>query len=169
MRFLHCGGNFCTSGDDCFELPPATRGNFVVLATPPSQALVWPRVFCIHFLFCRPVPRRVNDVVKGTASPPDHLSYHSSAIVTCDTGHLSYTSVSCSPISSGPSNYGVSERRVFWWWKPSSALLSVVGLKRIWDQKLSSGLMSLTFITTHIFQFHVADTEFYRHASWLTL
>ena len=54
--------------------------------------------------------------MKGTASPPDHLSYPSSAIVTCNTqgsvsqgsdGNLSYTSVSCSPISSVLRHYGV--------------------------------------------------------------
>ena len=36
----------------------------------------------------------------------------------------------------------------------------LVGLKRIWDQKLSSGLL-LTFMTTHIFQFRFADAEQY--------
>ena len=49
--------------------------------------------------------------VEGTASPPDHLSYTSSTIVTCNTGHtkarsrgsdgsLSHTSVSCASTSS---------------------------------------------------------------------
>ena len=89
---------------------------------------------------------------------------------------MSYTSVSCSLMYSVLRHYGVSDgtlqcrrmlRRVFWRWRPRFALLSVVGLKRTWDQKLSSGLMSLSFITTHIFQFHYADTEYYRHASWL--
>eukprot|EP00450_Noctiluca_scintillans_P029453 CAMPEP_0194549464 /NCGR_PEP_ID=MMETSP0253-20130528/95220_1 /TAXON_ID=2966 /ORGANISM="Noctiluca scintillans" /LENGTH=399 /DNA_ID=CAMNT_0039396893 /DNA_START=22 /DNA_END=1219 /DNA_ORIENTATION=- len=55
-----------------------------------------------------------------------------------------------------------------------SALLHIfVGLKRTWDQKLSSGLMSgqlnlaitglmlLTFMTIHLFQFRFADTEQY--------
>ena len=54
------------------------------------------------------------------------------------------------------------------------ALLHIfVGLKRTWDQKLSSGLMSgqldlaitglmfLTFMTIHLFQFRFADTEQY--------
>ena len=36
----------------------------------------------------------------------------------------------------------------------------LVGLKRTWDQKLSSGLL-LTFMTTHLFQFRFADTEQY--------
>merc|ERR1712136_340768 len=71
-----------------------------------------------------------------------------------------------------------------------SALLHIfVGLKRTWDQKLSSGLMSgqlnlaitglmlLTFMTIHLFQFRFADTEQYFlrppptlinwHPSWL--
>ena len=55
-----------------------------------------------------------------------------------------------------------------------SALLHIfVGLKRTWDQKLSSGLMSgqlnlaitglmlLTFMTIHLFQFRFAETEQY--------
>ena len=55
-----------------------------------------------------------------------------------------------------------------------SALLYIsVGLKRTWDQKLSSALMSgqlnldiiglmlLTFMTVHLFQFRFADTEKY--------
>ena len=35
----------------------------------------------------------------------------------------------------------------------------LVGLKRTWDQKLSSSLMLLTFMTTHLFQIRFADTE----------
>ena len=38
--------------------------------------------------------------------------------------------------------------------------LGVVGLKRTWDQELSSGLL-LTFMSTHIFQFRFAVTEQY--------
>ena len=34
----------------------------------------------------------------------------------------------------------------------------LVGLKRTWDQKLSSGLL-LTFMTTHFFQFRFSETE----------
>ena len=65
--------------------------------------------FRTHFWICRPVSCGGYDDVKGTASPPDHLSYPSSSIVTCNThgsvsrgsdGNLSYTSVSCSAISS---------------------------------------------------------------------
>ena len=41
----------------------------------------------IHFWFCRPVSCGIYDYVKGTASPPDLLSYPSSTIVTCNTGH----------------------------------------------------------------------------------
>ena len=36
----------------------------------------------------------------------------------------------------------------------------LVGLKRTWEQKLSSGLL-LTFMTTHLFQFRFADAEHY--------
>ena len=36
--------------------------------------------------------------------------------------------------------------------------LGVVGLKRTWDQKLSSGSL-LTFMSTHFFQFRFAETE----------
>ena len=42
---------------------------------------------CIQFWFCRPVACGAYDYVKGTASPPDHLSYPSSTFVTCNTGH----------------------------------------------------------------------------------
>ena len=45
--------------------------------------------------------------------------------------------------------------------------LSVVGLERTWDQKLSSGLL-LTFMSTHFFQFRFAGTEQYWHPSWLS-
>ena len=41
------------------------------------------------------------------------------------------------------------------------------GLKRTQYQKLSSGLMLVSFITTYIFQFGFADTEQYWHPSWL--
>ena len=40
-----------------------------------------------------------------------------------------------------------------------AAQVGVVGLKRTWDQMLSSCLMSLTLMTTHLFHFRVADTE----------
>ena len=43
--------------------------------------------------------------------------------------------------------------------------LGVVGLKRTWDQKLSSGLL-LTFMTVHFFQFRFAATEQHWHPSW---
>ena len=43
----------------------------------------------------------------------------------------------------------------------------VVGLKRIWDQKLSSSLMLVPFMTVHLLQFRFADTEHYPHPSWL--
>ena len=65
---------------DCRELTGRASG------APPSPTLVWPLVFCIHFLFCQPVSCRVYDDVKGTASPPDHLSYPSPTIVICSTG-----------------------------------------------------------------------------------
>ena len=39
-----------------------------------------------------------------------------------------------------------------------SVWLGVVGLKRTWDQKLSSGSL-LTFMSTHLFQFRFAETE----------
>ena len=39
-----------------------------------------------------------------------------------------------------------------------ASLLAVVGLKRTWDQKLSSDLL-LTFMTVHLFQFCFADAE----------
>ena len=39
--------------------------------------------------------------------------------------------------------------------------------KRTQYQKLSSGLMLVTFITTYIFQFGFADTEQYWQPSWL--
>ena len=42
--------------------------------------------FCTHFWICRPVSCGVYDIVSGTASPPDQLSYTSSTIVTCNTG-----------------------------------------------------------------------------------
>ena len=38
--------------------------------------------------------------------------------------------------------------------------LGVVGLKRTWDQKLSSGLL-LTFMSTHFFKFRFAEIEQY--------
>ena len=41
---------------------------------PRCLTLVWPLVFCVHFLFCRPVSCRLDDDVKGTASPPDLLA-----------------------------------------------------------------------------------------------
>ena len=41
----------------------------------------------------------------------------------------------------------------------------LVGLKRTWDQKLSSGLL-LTFMTTHLFQFRFADAEQYWLITW---
>ena len=34
----------------------------------------------------------------------------------------------------------------------------LVGLKRTWDKTLSSGLMLVIFVTTHLFQFYFADT-----------
>ena len=37
--------------------------------------------------------------------------------------------------------------------------ISFFSLKRIWDQKLSSYLMSHTFMTNHLFQFCFADAE----------
>ena len=40
-------------------------------------------------------------------------------------------------------------------------------LKRIWDQKLSSGLMFLTLMTTHFFQIRFEDTLQYWNQSWL--
>ena len=51
--------------------------------------------------------------------------------------------------------------------KCCTAGLILVGLKRTWDQKLSSGLMWPTFLTTHLFQFRFADTGQYWLASWL--
>eukprot|EP00450_Noctiluca_scintillans_P001620 CAMPEP_0194485878 /NCGR_PEP_ID=MMETSP0253-20130528/6727_1 /TAXON_ID=2966 /ORGANISM="Noctiluca scintillans" /LENGTH=1972 /DNA_ID=CAMNT_0039325899 /DNA_START=10 /DNA_END=5925 /DNA_ORIENTATION=+ len=81
--------------------------------------------------FCRAVSCGVYDDVNGTASPPDQLSYPASAIVTCNTGHttvegdpygastysvscgsdgnLSYTSVSCAPVSFELRHYCVSD------------------------------------------------------------
>ena len=38
--------------------------------------------------------------------------------------------------------------------------LGAIGLKRTWDQKLSSGSL-LTFMSTHFFQFRFAETEQY--------
>ena len=43
----------------------------------------------------------------------------------------------------------------------------IVGLKMAWVQELSSGLMLLTFMTVHLFQFSFAVTEQYSHLSWL--
>ena len=60
---------------------------------------------------------QVCDEVKGTASPPDNLSYSSSAIVAHNTEHT----------------------------KGRSAWLGVFGLKRTWDQKLSSGSMLMSY------------------------
>ena len=37
----------------------------------------------------------------------------------------------------------------------------------VWDQKLSPGLMLLTFMTVHLSQFRFAVTERYWHPSWL--
>ena len=37
--------------------------------------------------------------------------------------------------------------------------VTVVGPMRTWDQKLTPGLMLLTFMTVHLFQFHFAVTE----------
>ena len=44
--------------------------------------------------------------------------------------------------------------------------LGVVGLKKTWDQKLSSGLL-LTFMTVHLFQFCFVDADQYCHSGWL--
>ena len=44
---------------------------------------------------------------------------------------------------------------------------SLVSLKRTWDQTLVSGVMLLTCLTIHLFQFRFADTEHYRHPSYL--
>ena len=41
----------------------------------------------------------------------------------------------------------------------------LVGLKRTWDQKLSSGLL-LTFMATQLFQFRFADAEQYWLITW---
>ena len=43
----------------------------------------------------------------------------------------------------------------------------VIGLKMAWDQELSSGLMLLTFMSVHLFQFRFAVTDQYGHPSWL--
>ena len=52
---------------------------------------------------------------------------------------------------------------------PSSVIPKkfLFGLTRTQYQKLSSGLMLVTFITNYIFQFGFADTEQYWHPSWL--
>ena len=44
---------------------------------------------------------------------------------------------------------------------------SLVGLKRTWDQKLSSSLMLVPFMTVHLLQFRFTITEQYWHPSWL--
>ena len=43
--------------------------------------------------------------------------------------------------------------------KCCTAGLVLKGLKRTWDQNLSSGLMLLTFLFTHLFQFRFADSD----------
>ena len=45
----------------------------------------------------------------------------------------------------------------------SRAWLSVVGLKMVWDQKLSSSLMPVPIMTVHFLQFRFADAEHFRH------
>ena len=40
-------------------------------------------------------------------------------------------------------------------------------MKRTWDQKLSSGLMLVPFMTVHLLQFRFAIAEQYWHPSWL--
>ena len=44
---------------------------------------------------------------------------------------------------------------------------SVLSLKRISDQMLSSGLMLVTFVTTHHFQLSSVHTVQYWHSYWL--
>ena len=48
----------------------------------------------------------------------------------------------------------------------ASCQFSLVGLKRILDQNLSSGSTLVTLITTHFFQFRFADVAHCRHTSW---
>ena len=84
----------------------------LVSATPPSGAIAWRLcILASTFGACRAVSCRVCNNVKGTASPPVHLSHTSSTIVNCKTGHtkarsrcsdgnLSYTTVSCAQKSS---------------------------------------------------------------------
>ena len=69
--------------------------------------------------------------------------------------------------------YGYFPVCLFWTVLLSALLHTVVGLKRTWDQKLSSGLtrghldvaitdlMLLTHMTIHLFQFSFADIEQY--------
>ena len=45
----------------------------------------------------------------------------------------------------------------------SRAWLGVVGLKMVWDQKLSSSLMPVPFMTVHSLQPRFADAEHFRH------
>ena len=149
----------------------------LVSATPPSQAPVWPLVFCIHFLFLLSSFTQIfYDDGKGTASPPDHLSYLSSAIGR--TAWLGFTRFGrkfvvhfcrvhryllCSAIMVCLMGRTAVQTYVaagfFWWLRPRSAWLGVVGLKRTWDQMLSSASMLVMLVTIHVFQFYFAGTE----------